>query len=542
MMKVEWKFPCLFLAAAAIAFSCYSPPDTASAGKVSAQDASTQYLLEDVDFEDAAESGLPVGWAVVPHHREKGATTRDDRNAYSGRHSLKISPNRRNDAEGFGVFKMLNAPDLKGNDVTISGYVRAEGLGKSNVAVVLKTNKANWIKLPSETKGRFVPFSKTISVADSIPEAALLVMVGGTRGSVWLDDLKVLVKGEFAAPARDDSPTPSPGYAATKPEPVRLGDLPATAAILFVSNRDTKARHHDIYAMDADGGNVTRITFTKQHHFLVGMDSSRRYIVSSRVLEDTHKPKGLGVEDRRSLWVLDLQKKTEVRLTDPRHHAEGDSFSPDGQWIVFFMKFGDHEQMDIYKIRRDGSQLTRLTHTPDAMEADPSWSNGGRRIAFTQMDFKASKSRVVLKTMNTDGGDVVTVYDDPDAIGIKGVFPPGIFDPHFSPDDQWIVFEQAIEDNDGNAGSGIWHIFKVSIDGRRLVDLSLAGGHTDRAEYLPSYSEDGRSIVYGSIYQAARSRDSHIDIFTMNSNDGSPRRLTRHPANDMFPIYIHSAR
>ena len=140
----------------------------------------------------------------------------------------------------------------------------------------------------------------------------------------------------------------------------RIGTLPPTASILFLSNRDTGSQRLELYAMDADGGNITRLTFTKDQHFITGIDRSRRYIATTRIVT--------GKKDRKSLWVLDLETKEEIRLTDPRFHAEGDSFSPDGQWIVFLMKLADKDQMDIYKIRRDGSLLTRLTNTPKILD------------------------------------------------------------------------------------------------------------------------------------------------------------------------------
>ena len=320
----------------------------------------------------------------------------------------------------------------------------------------------------------------------------------------------------------------------------RVGLLPPTAQLLFVSNRDTGTRSNEIYAMKADGGDVTRITFTNEHHFITGIDRSRRYIVTSRAVEDTHRPRGLGNEDRRSLWVIDLETKNETRLTDPRFHAEGDSFSPDGQWIVFLMKRGDKDQLDIYKIRRDGSNLVRLTNTLKASEGDPTWSNDGRRIAFTYIDGRHKKPRFILKTMDVNGDNIKTVSDVGSHVRKKGVWPPGDYDPSWSPDDQWIVFGRAVGDGRGNAGSGNWHIFKIKTDGSGLEDLSLAGGHVDRAEYLPSYSPDGKLIVFGSIHQASNKKDSHVDIFIMDTSGGSLKRLTHHPKNDMYPAWIPS--
>ena len=145
----------------------------------------------------------------------------------------------------------------------------------------------------------------------------------------------------------------------------RLGSLPDCAAILFTSNRDIGNRSREIYAMDADGGNITRITCTNEFHFIAGIDPSRRYIVATRALEDTAEPEGLGNEDIRSIWILDLKTKEEKRLADASYLTEGDSFSPDGEWIVYLKRL-ENGTLDLYKIRWDGTEMTQLTDTPDA--------------------------------------------------------------------------------------------------------------------------------------------------------------------------------
>ncbi len=314
----------------------------------------------------------------------------------------------------------------------------------------------------------------------------------------------------------------------------RIGSLPETADILFVSNRDTGSRRAEIYAADFDTKDITRITFTEEHHFISGADNSRQYIVVSRAEEDTDPPQGLGDEDRRSLWVLNLETKEEVLLTDLRHHAEGDSFSPDGEWIVFHMRLSGEEQSDIYKVRRDGSELHQLTNTKNAVEGDPAFSHDGKEIAFTYLD--STTQRFVLKTMDSDGKNVKTVYDSGSEISTPA-FPPGCYDPEWSPDDLWLVFEQCVSYHGENWGSGIWHIFTIRKDGSELTDFSLAGGHTNRAEYLPSYSPDGSFIVFGSLYQAQPPEQSHNDIFVMDTA-GKVRRLTDSPASDMYPVWI----
>ncbi len=302
-----------------------------------------------------------------------------------------------------------------------------------------------------------------------------------------------------------------------------IHSLPASAKILFVSNMDTHTRTKEIYAMDENGASITRITYSHYHHRLVGIDRTKRYIATTLVEEDTDAPDGLGDEDRKAVWVIDLESKTEKRLTDPENNAEGHSFSPDGEWIVFYMVVSGDNQADIYKIRRDGTDLTRLTHTQDATESDPAWSSDGSQIAF--VSYSAQSPGFVLKVMNSDGTGERVVYDPDDTISTP-YFKPGVYDPSWSPDDNWIVFEKPVRYNGENGDAGVWHIFKIHPDGSGLVDLSERGGHTDMAEYLPSFSSDGERIIFSARYGSSSPDDVQIDIFTMDKDGGNLTKIT----------------
>lgn len=61
------------------------------------------------------------------------------------------------------------------------------------------------------------------------------------------------------------------------------------------------------------------------------------------------------------------------QLTDAQGKAVyGSSFSPNGSWIVFAMT-GVGNLPDLFLMRRDGSDLTPLTSTPE-WESAPDWS------------------------------------------------------------------------------------------------------------------------------------------------------------------------
>lgn len=311
--------------------------------------------------------------------------------------------------------------------------------------------------------------------------------------------------------------------------------IPDGATVLFESNRDTGGGRKEVYAMDYDGLNVTRITTTQIHHFLTGIDPSGRFLIVSGADQDTHAPLGLGDEDRRALWVIDTITGNATRITARENSAEGDSVSPDGQWIVFHMALSGSLQSDLYKIRLDGTGLTRLTSTDDASECDPCWSPDGSEISFTC--YSAGVPRFVLTVMGEGGGYRRTVYDPVDAVSTTA-FPPGAYDPSWSPDGQWICFEEPVSFGGENGGAGVWHIFKIHPDGSGLTDLSLAGGHDGWSEYLPSFSADGSSVVFSVRAGPADASKTEVDVYVMDSDGGSLKRLTSGASVDDFAIWV----
>ena len=44
--------------------------------------------------------------------------------------------------------------------------------------------------------------------------------------------------------------------------------------IIFASNRDTGNRRRELYGYDIENNEITRISFTKNHHFIFGVDKS----------------------------------------------------------------------------------------------------------------------------------------------------------------------------------------------------------------------------------------------------------------------------
>ena len=71
---------------------------------------------------------------------------------------------------------------------------------------------------------------------------------------------------------------------------------------------------------------------------------------------------------------------TPIRIADAANVVsfEEGTWSPDGQWIVFTLHPRDTPHADIYIMRRDGTDLLQVTHTPDHDDEFPDWAPGSR--------------------------------------------------------------------------------------------------------------------------------------------------------------------
>ncbi len=85
--------------------------------------------------------------------------------------------------------------------------------------------------------------------------------------------------------------------------------------------------------------------------------------------------------------------------------AWGPSWSKDGRWLAFIVGppfASDAVDVDIWKIRSDGTGLVSLTPDSDANDALPDFSPDGRRIVYRSR--RGGNADIYL--MNADGGDV----------------------------------------------------------------------------------------------------------------------------------------
>jgi Periplasmic component of the Tol biopolymer transport system len=62
-----------------------------------------------------------------------------------------------------------------------------------------------------------------------------------------------------------------------------------------------------------------------------------------------------------SIFSIDPSGSETTQLTANANHEGWHAWSPDGEWIVFDYSVPDTKGYDIYRMKRDSSNVTRLT-------------------------------------------------------------------------------------------------------------------------------------------------------------------------------------
>lgn len=95
------------------------------------------------------------------------------------------------------------------------------------------------------------------------------------------------------------------------------------------------------------------------------------------------------------IWRLNLQTGVEeLILSSPEHSFTSPQLSPDGKWLLVVGNNRSEkekaENVDIFAVRTDGSQLTQLTYHP-GHDLSPIWSKDGKSIFFLSQRGSANR-------------------------------------------------------------------------------------------------------------------------------------------------------
>lgn len=106
------------------------------------------------------------------------------------------------------------------------------------------------------------------------------------------------------------------------------------------------------------------------------------------------------VTTTEQLWVTDVEGKNKSQAVQVAgQYCHQPAWSPDGQWIAFSSDTDGN--IELYKVRPDGTNLTRLTDAP-GVDCRPRWSRDAQQILFSSN----REGNFDLFLMRSDGSDV----------------------------------------------------------------------------------------------------------------------------------------
>jgi Tol biopolymer transport system component len=236
--------------------------------------------------------------------------------------------------------------------------------------------------------------------------------------------------------------------------------------------------------------------------------------------DDTEYPQGA------ELYVSDLKGGNVQRLTNNEVYEAEVTVSPDGKWIVFGRQINGN--MDIWRMKSDGTEEKQLTFTPDWQEGAPYFLPDNQTIIYRawQRSVKSEFDRIrretgernqtpmTIFTMKLDGSDVQprTFTSDMN------------WAPFPAPDGRHFAYVRIGEGNN-------WDVY--------LGDL--AGGEPQRMTWSPSFdgfpsiSPDGKKMLFTRSQGKRFMSDLYTYVMDISSLNIGPENFNGVPAKAEAP-------
>ena len=182
--------------------------------------------------------------------------------------------------------------------------------------------------------------------------------------------------------------------------------LGENSKIAFSSDRDGNSLA--IYVMNAaDGSGQTRLTYNPVDH---DKDRDSRWSPDGKKIAFASSFRDVNGHDLKGeIYVMNADGTNTTRLTNNIDFDRSPSWSPDGEKIAFTSDRDGNTEIYVMNAT-DGTNTTRLTYI-SAIDDEPRWSPDGEKIAFVSLRDQISTEIYVMNA--TDGSDVTRLTYNP---------------------------------------------------------------------------------------------------------------------------------
>jgi Tol biopolymer transport system component len=308
--------------------------------------------------------------------------------------------------------------------------------------------------------------------------------------------------------------------------------------IVFTSDRHNEALN--VWTMNADGSNPTRLTFTTPR--------GAKLPASSRVYDDfpVWSPDGTKIaflSNRdydhflydRFLYVMNSDGSNVRLVTGNVPNMARPQWSPDGMKIAVSggMPIAiepNKPVVDIYVINVSDGSFVQLTKD-SATNSSPTWSPDGKQIAFIsdrEADNPPNPNRRKIWVMNSDGSNQRKVTD------IHNTSNPRFYNDNevaWSPDGLKLVFTGSRDDNGTRdcINTQCNQIYTINSDGSNESRLTNDFNLVNSDKWV-QWSPDGTKLVFvrdlTTIEDSKNSYDRGRAIVVMNSDGSNQQQIT----------------
>lgn len=202
------------------------------------------------------------------------------------------------------------------------------------------------------------------------------------------------------------------------------------------------------------------------------------------------------------------------------HGATEARFRPDGQRLAIIAP--SDTGLQVFLASLAGIRITRLSYDANNPR-DLAWSPEADLVSYDSRDPDSNQVQVFYVPGNEMGPGNLAVASAQDD-----------YDAEWSPDHRWLSFIRRIKTGGDNSQGDI---FLQSLSGPGSGVRRLTNAPSEDVE--ASWSPDGRTLVFvsdrGSPHRFAER--SKTDLYTINVNDGSSRRLTNTSLFENDPVF-----